>query len=79
MGVEVGQCLGHVQGDVDLKVEGERWRIFRPHQEACQALVHQLHKQDGLHGVRVATHTEVLDEVGVSHFCEELTPCQSAR
>ena len=34
MGVQVGQCLSHVQRDIDLKVEGEGWRVFRSFQEA---------------------------------------------
>ena len=73
VGVQVDQCLGHVQRDVDLNVEEEGGRIFRPLQEAGQALVHQFHQKHRVPGLGVQAASEVLDDVWVAHFAEEAT------
>ena len=73
VGMQVDQCLGHVQGDADLNVEGEGGRVVRPLQEAGQALVHQLHQKHRVPGLRVQAASEVLDDVWVAHFAEEAT------
>ena len=46
IGVEVGQCLGHIQGDVHLNVEGEGGRVVWSFQKTGQALIHQFYKKN---------------------------------
>ena len=70
MGVQVGQGLGYVVGDVDLNVEGEGH--VGSLQKAGQALVHQFHEQNRQPRLGVSARAEVLDDVGVPHFAEEL-------
>ena len=72
MMVQVGESLGHVMGDIDLDVEREWGRVGRPFQEACQTLVHQLHKQDGQARLGVPTRAQVLDDVGVLQAAQKL-------
>ena len=72
IGVEVGQCLGHIQGDVHLNVEGEGGRVVWSFQEAGQTLIHQFHEENRQPRLRVTTGSQVLDDVGVPHSTQEL-------
>ena len=63
--MEVGESLCYVMTNVHLHMERERRRVCRPLQEAGQALVHQLHEQDGHSSLGVHTRAQVLDDVGV--------------
>ena len=47
IGVEVGQGEADTVSDVNLQVEGQ-WVGGISLQEASQALVHELHEEDGL-------------------------------
>ena len=74
--MKVGQSLGHVVGDVYLNVEWEWGRVLWSLQEACQALVHQLHQKNWQPGLGVARGAQALDDVGVPdcfHCLQELT------
>ena len=70
--MEVGKSLCHVVANVHLHVERERGRVCRPLQEAGQALVHQLHEQDGQSRFGVRTRAQVLDDVGVPQAAQEV-------
>ena len=70
--MEVGESLCHVVANVHLHVERERGRVRRPLQEAGQALVHQLHEQDGHSSLGVRTRAQVLDDVGVPQPAQEV-------
>ena len=70
--MEVGESLCHVVTNVHLHVEWERGRVCRPLQEAGQALVHQLHEQDGHSSLGVCTRAQVLDDVGVPQPAQEV-------
>ena len=63
--MKVGESLCHVVANVYLYVERERGRVCRPPQEARQALVHQLHEQDGHSSLGVRTGAQILDDVWV--------------
>ena len=69
--MQVGQCLGHIQGDVHLNVEGEGGRVVWSFQEAGQALVHQFHQENWQSRLGVMTRSQVLDDVGVPHSTQE--------
>ena len=73
VGMQVDQCFRHVEGDVDLNVEGEGGRVVRPLQEAGQALVHQLHQKHWVSRLGIQAASEVLDDVRMAHFAEETT------
>ena len=68
--MEVGESLCHVVANVHLHVERER--VPRPLQEAGQALVHQLHEQDGHSSLGVRTRAQVRDDVGVPQAAQEV-------
>ncbi|CAI8006925.1 hypothetical protein GBAR_LOCUS4970 [Geodia barretti] len=70
--MEVGESLCHVVANVHLHVERERGRVRWPLQEAGQALVHQLHEQDGHSSAGVRTRAQVLDDVGVPQAAQEV-------
>ena len=72
IGVEVGQCLGHIQGDVHLNVEGEGGRVVWSFQEAGQTIFHQFYEENWQPRLRVTTGSQVLDDVGVPHSTQEL-------
>ena len=69
VGVEVGQCECDVVADVHLHVVGKR--SVGAFQEVCQALVHQLHEQNGQTRLPVVHHAQVLHDVGVADLTEE--------
>ena len=72
MMMEVGESLCHIMTNVHLHVERERGRVRWPLQEAGQALVHQLHEQDGHSSLGVRTRAQVLDDVGVPQAAQEV-------
>ena len=69
IGVEVGQRECNVVADVHLHVIGKM--SVGALQEMCQALVHQLHKQNGQTRLLVIHHVQVLHYVGVADLAEE--------
>ena len=70
--MEVGESLCHVVANTHLHVERERRRVYWPLQETGQALVHQLHEQDGQSRFGVRTRAQVLDDVGVPQAAQEV-------
>ena len=70
--MEVGDSLCHVMANVHLHVDRERGRVSWPLQEAGQALIHQLHEQDGHSRLGVQTGAQVLDDVGVPQTAQEV-------
>ena len=58
-----GQGQSNVVGDVDLDVVGEGGRGSL--QEPSQALLHQLHQENGFAVAGVLDHTEELDGAGM--------------
>ena len=70
--MEVGESLCHVVTNVHLHVERERGWVRWPLQEAGQAFVHQLHKQDGHSGLGVCARAQVLDDVRVPQAAQEV-------
>ena len=69
--VQVGQGQGNVVGDVDLDVVGEGG--CGSLQEPCQALLHQLHQEDGSVAAGVLDHTEELDDAGMLQTSQDGT------
>ena len=69
IGVEVGQRECNVMADVHLHVIGKR--SAGALQEMCQALVHQLHEQNGQARRLVIHHVKVLHYVGMADLAEE--------
>ena len=61
--MQVDQCQGDIMRDVDLDVVGEGGS--RALQESSEALLHQLHQEDGSAVGRVLYHTQELDDVGM--------------
>ena len=72
MAMEVGESLCHAMTNVHLHMERERGRVRWPLQEAGQALVHQLHEQNGHSSLGVRTRAQVLDDVGVPQAAQEV-------
>ena len=70
--MEVGESLCHVMTNVHLHVERERGKVRRSLQKAGQALVHQLHEQDGHSSLGVHTRAQVLNDVGVLQAAQEI-------
>ena len=69
--MQVDQCQGNVMGDVDLDVVGEGGR--RALQESSEALLHQLHQEDGSVVGGVLYHTQELDDAGVLQVSQDGT------
>ena len=69
IGVEVGQRECNVVADVHLHVVGKR--SVGALQEVRQALVHQLHEQNGQVCLPVVHHVQVLHYVGMADLAEE--------
>ena len=69
--MQVDQCQGDVMGDVDLDVVGEGGS--RALQESSEALLHQLHQEDGSVVGGVLYHTQELDDAGVLQFSQDGT------
>ena len=65
--VQVVQDQGNMVGDVDLDVVGEGGR--RSRQEPHQALLHQLHQEDGSAAAGILDHSEELDDVSGPAGC----------
>ena len=69
--VQVNQCQGNVVGDVDLDVVREGG--CRALQESSEALLHQLHQEDGSAVGGVLYHTQELNDAGVLQFSQDGT------
>ena len=69
--MHVSQCQGDIMGDVDLDVVGEGGS--RALQESSEALLHQLHQEDGSTVGGVLYHTQELDNAGVLQFSQDGT------
>ena len=69
--MQVDQCQGDVVGDVDLDVVGEGGS--RALQESSEALLHQLHQEDGSVVGGIPYHTQELDDAGVLQFSQDGT------
>ena len=68
--VKVGQCECDVVAGVQLHVVGKR--SVGALQEVRQALVHELHEQNGQTHFLVINHAQVLHYVGVADLAEEV-------
>ena len=69
--VQIDQCQGDIVGDVDLDVVGEGGS--RVLQESSEALLHQLHQEDGSVVGRIMCHTQELHNAGVLQFSQDGT------
>ena len=69
--MQVDQCQGNVMGDVDLDVVGKGGS--RALQEFSEALLHQLHQEDGSTVGGVLYHTQELDDAGVLQVSQDGT------
>ena len=70
IGVEVGQGQSRVLNQVDLNVVGQR--TGKALQELGEALVHQLHQENGSEGVGFSHQAKEVDDAGVLQVAEEL-------
>ena len=69
--MQVDQCQGNIMGDVDLDMVGEGG--YRALQESSEALLHQLHQEDGSTVVGVLHHAQELNNAGVFQFSQDGT------
>ena len=69
--MQVNQCQGYIVSDVDLDVIGEGGS--RALQESSEALLHQLHQEDGSVVGGVLYHTQELHDAGVLQFSQDGT------
>ena len=68
--VEISKSLCNIVGDVHLGVVGERGgRVL---QEICEALVHQLHQEDGSAVGGILYHTQELDDAGMLQISQNV-------
>ena len=69
--VQVGQSQSHMVGNVDLDVVGKGGGGSL--QEPCEALLHQLHQEDGSVAVGLLDSAQELDNAGMLQVLQDVT------